>query len=53
MQNIKMKNKLIKNVDVKIWQKLKLLAVKNDLTLAEMLKIIIEFFIENNNNRSK
>ena len=38
------KNKLIKNVDLKTWAKLKKLAIDYNLPIAEMLKLLIERF---------
>jgi len=39
-----MKDKLLRNVDDEVWQKMKMLGIIKKLTLAETLKLLIDFY---------
>jgi hypothetical protein len=47
-----MPDKIVRNIDQKTWNTLKKLAIDFDVSLAEMIKIIIDYYKEQNDGQN-
>jgi len=44
------KDKLIRDIDLKTWKDFKILMALNELKASELLKLLVEFYIEKTRN---